>query len=238
MEGLADSWQRHSVGNRARLKRPLRVRPPSLPPNAVQFLVSAKVFKTCSRCGLSKPISDFYPTYQYGKHYRRTRCKQCDNILRTQRPKSIPTATQKEEWARRDAARQRRDRRDPRHDAKFIHKDSLKSDRKLQRENDLTREFIAAEIAKGCCYCGETELRMTLDRVDNDRGHTRDNVVPACIRCNYVRRNMPYEAWLVISTAMQEARQRGLFGDWTGRARSLGGASRLATAPALNPGER
>jgi hypothetical protein len=60
---------------------------------------------------------------------------------------------------------------------------------------------------------------MTLDRIDNDKGHTEDNVVPACIRCNYTRRSMPYEAWLVVAKGMREARERGLFGEWTGRAR-------------------
>jgi len=60
---------------------------------------------------------------------------------------------------------------------------------------------------------------MTLDRIDNDKGHTQDNVVPACIRCNYARRSMPYEAWLVVAKGMREAREQGLFGDWTGRVR-------------------
>jgi len=98
-----------------------------------------------------------------------------------------------------------------------IKTDSRASDRKAGRDNDLTREFIAAEISKGCTYCGETEIRMTLDRINNDRGHTQDNVVPACIRCNYTRKNMPYEAWLVVAKGMREAREAGLFNGWTGR---------------------
>lgn len=60
---------------------------------------------------------------------------------------------------------------------------------------------------------------MTLDRIDNDKGHTQDNVVPACIRCNYVRKNMPYEAWIVVAEGMRKAREAGLFEGWSGRVR-------------------
>jgi len=102
---------------------------------------------------------------------------------------------------------------------KFIYVDSRQADRKASRENDLTKEFILAEIIKGCAYCGEMTIRMTLDRKDNDKGHTQDNVVPACIRCNFTRKNMPYEAWLVIAKGMRQAREAGLFQGWTGRAR-------------------
>jgi len=61
---------------------------------------------------------------------------------------------------------------------------------------------------------------MTLDRIDDAKGHTADNVVPACIRCNYARRDMPYKAWLVVAKAMRKARALGLFGNWTGAVHS------------------
>lgn len=56
---------------------------------------------------------------------------------------------------------------------------------------------------------------MTLDRKDNALGHTPGNVVPACTRCNYVRRDMPEKAWLMLAPAMRVAREAGAFGDWT-----------------------
>lgn len=101
--------------------------------------------------------------------------------------------------------------------AKFILIDSRQSDRRKGLANDLTRGFIQALITSGCVYCGETQIRMTLDRIDNDKGHTQDNVVPACIRCNYTRKDMPYEAWLRVARGMREAREAGLFNGWTGR---------------------
>jgi hypothetical protein len=57
---------------------------------------------------------------------------------------------------------------------------------------------------------------MTVDRVDNDLGHLQSNVVPACVRCNHVRGQMPYEAWLMVAPGMRAAREAGLFGGWDG----------------------
>ena len=95
----------------------------------------------------------------------------------------------------------------------WIYVDSRSSDRKFGRANDLTRDFIREQLAVGeCSYCVERNLRMTLDRIDNDLGHLQTSVVIACIRCNYARRDMPYQAWLVVAPAMRAARQTGLFG--------------------------
>lgn len=83
----------------------------------------------------------------------------------------------------------------------------------------MTVEFVQQMIEGGCSYCGESELRMTLDRIDNSQGHTRENVVAACIRCNYTRKDMPHGAWILLAPAMKVARECGLFGAWTGRTR-------------------
>jgi len=159
--------------------------------------------KTCTRCNKEKSVTGFA---QAGNdpRYRRKVCNACRG--------------------RADRARNR-DKRNAHHrDVRnaspiqsLIWVDSRKEDRKKGRDNDLTKDFIAAEIAKGCSYCGESEIRMTLDRIDNNKGHTMDNVVPACIRCNYTRKDMPYEAWLLVSKGMREAQEEGLFNEWTGR---------------------
>lgn len=110
--------------------------------------------------------------------------------------------------------------------------DARRADRARGRDNDLTVEAVSGLLQGPCLYCGETGLRMTLDRIDNSIGHTLANVVPACERCNYARRDMPYEAWLVVADAMRVARERGLFGIWTGS------VHKRADLPALTSNHR
>jgi hypothetical protein len=69
-------------------------------------------------------------------------------------------------------------------------------------------------IANGCIYCGETELRMTLDRINNDLGHLQTNVNASCRRCNWSRRDMPYAAWIRLVPEIRKIAEEGLFGDW------------------------
>jgi hypothetical protein len=116
----------------------------------------------------------------------------------------------------RDAIRARTKHNRRNNVAQAILSDARRADRKRKHENDLTLAFVTEFIARPCDYCGDEELRKTLDRIDNERGHIRTNIVVACERCNYVRRNMPHVAWMVITPAMRDARVRGLFGDWTG----------------------
>ena len=98
--------------------------------------------------------------------------------------------------------------------------DCKSDDRKAGRIGfNLTRDFVEGMIANGCLYCGETTLRMTMDRIDNTKAHSKDNVNPACIRCNYLRRDMPYEAWLLLCPAVRMVCESGAFGQWQCRAR-------------------
>lgn len=100
----------------------------------------------------------------------------------------------------------------------YILKDSKYHDKIKGRENDLDEAFIAEMIADGCSYCGATsdEVRIGLDRIDNNLGHLKSNVVATCTRCNNTRRHMPIEAWLIVARGMCEAREKGKFGNWDG----------------------
>jgi hypothetical protein len=88
-----------------------------------------------------------------------------------------------------------------------------------KRRNLMFSQMRAAGVDVARFILREARRSDTLDRIDNSKGHTRDNVVPACIRCNYARRNMPYEAWLCLTDGMKRARELGLFKEWTGRTR-------------------
>lgn len=178
--------------------------------------------KLCNSCGVHKP------THQFGKNHKgklRGYCKVCFN--------KQAHACEKKRWGTPEGAELKRakdkrsqDRRkqlrrseDSLQIAKIIVEDSRKTDKKLNRINDLDTSWVMLEIAKPCQYCGENSLRMTLDRIDNSLGHVKNNVTPACIRCNYARRDMPHTAWIKLAPAMREARLAGDFGVWTGRCR-------------------
>lgn len=173
--------------------------------------------KLCRLCGNTKPLEEMAVFRKGGVVYYRNRCRDCENL----RGKAYRDGhrVSVEKWQRTKQDHLKVARRNLQHQHQFIYEDSRRSDKKAGLENDLDREFIRESIKDGCSYCGETELRMTLDRIDNAVGHLRANVVPACIRCNYTRKNMPYEAWLILGPAMRTARVAGLFGEWTGRAR-------------------
>jgi len=38
-----------------------------------------------------------------------------------------------------------------------------------------------------CYYCGESDIARTIDRVDNEKGYTKENSVMACKVCNLLK---------------------------------------------------
>jgi hypothetical protein len=62
------------------------------------------------------------------------------------------------------------------------------------------------ECDLSCYYCKETcflfyekvrdEKQWTLDRIDNDSGHNKDNVVICCLKCNLDRRKIASNSYL------------------------------------------
>jgi hypothetical protein len=58
------------------------------------------------------------------------------------------------------------------------------------RNLEFTLELadFRASIEKPCHYCNEHYTGLGLDRVKNNIGYTRDNVVPCCPTCNMMKR--------------------------------------------------
>lgn len=58
-------------------------------------------------------------------------------------------------------------------------------------EIDFDGQWIIDNIySKECIYCGESDWRkLGCDRMNNERPHTKDNVVPCCKRCNTLKSN-------------------------------------------------
>lgn len=62
-------------------------------------------------------------------------------------------------------------------------------DKKKRFEFDLNIEWLIENILfKPCSYCGTSEF-IGCDRIDNEKGHSKDNVIPCCVTCNTVRGN-------------------------------------------------
>lgn len=167
--------------------------------------------KRCTKCGVRKPVDRFAPT---GKTPGRLRsvCRDCYNTATTRR-RDNPESRE------RIRLHSKEYRRRPEKRAIFIRQDSRQYDQRHGLLCTLTVPFIQKLISRPCTYCGEDQLMMTLDRIDNQKGHTEENVLPCCSRCNYLRGSMPYAAWKILVPALRRARRAGAFGSWLGRAR-------------------
>jgi hypothetical protein len=97
----------------------------------------------------------------------------------------------------------------------FILYDSRKNDKINHRENNLTLDFIIEKLSGAkCSYCEDSNSKLTLDRIDNNKGHTTDNVNVACISCNTIRNSIPYAAWIHMVPLVKSAKELGLFEGW------------------------
>jgi 5-methylcytosine-specific restriction endonuclease McrA len=79
-------------------------------------------------------------------------------------------------------------------------------------EYKLTEKQFSEITKKDCYYCGEKPKGITngkrtnrayifngLDRIDNTKGYTTDNVVPCCRNCNYAKHQLTlqeFKEWI------------------------------------------
>lgn len=169
---------------------------------------------TCKKCDFIKPETDFPLNRTNGREYRKTTCNSCDNKARLGRKITPPIKTDK--FRKRVNAASRKWNQNPKNRPTQIVQDARYSDEKKGLVSDLDKEWVAEQIANPCSYCGEKEILMTLDRIDNSIGHLKNNLLPACGRCNYFRRDMPFDAWKILVPAVKEAREKGLLEGWDG----------------------
>ncbi len=149
---------------------------------------------------MSVSVSLFGEKKHHGIVVPYSRCKRCRNRQAKARDKETGYSR---------LYRQRLDKR-----ARIVKQDCRKSDMKHGRHFDLDLETVQKLLSRPCSYCHLSGVKMTLDRIDNGIGHSKNNVLPACRSCNYLRRDMPYAAWMTIVPALQKAVIDGLLPGW------------------------
>ncbi len=74
-------------------------------------------------------------------------------------------------------------------------------------KNDLDINWVREFVKQPCIYCGDTE-DIGLDRIDNTKGHTKDNVVPCCYICNTTRNtNFTHEEMKILGRTIEEIKK-------------------------------
>ena len=99
----------------------------------------------------------------------------------------------------------------PKGEAAFnIHYGSyVRTAKKKRRAFELTREQFRKLVLQPCYYCNTPPERKIqkrncwgefkangIDRVNNDKGYTLDNVVSCCPECNYMKMSLSLEGFL------------------------------------------
>lgn len=141
-----------------------------------------EAMKTCTKCKQTKPLTSFYP--KRGKH--QAQCNECEKERKRRAHSPIANA---------------------------FCIDARRDDLKRGHKTDIDIEFFCEAIKKSkkCSYCGcPDRTELSLDRIDNSKGHLKTNVVVACLRCNRTRGNRDYAEWLANGVPVQKARRKAM----------------------------
>jgi hypothetical protein len=81
--------------------------------------------------------------------------------------------------------------------------------RKAGRDFTISRDVFYKLINQDCYYCGSSPTNMVknphknghciyngIDRLDSTKGYTEENVVPCCVECNFMKKNMLPEKFI------------------------------------------
>lgn len=95
--------------------------------------------------------------------------------------------------------------------SKMISSYKIKDRKAGLQECDITIDWMLEYITNSpCIYCGDTK-RIGCDRIDNNIGHLKTNVVPCCYECNCARnRNFTFEEMKEIGLAIKKVKQKRL----------------------------
>ncbi len=60
----------------------------------------------------------------------------------------------------------------------------------------LSLEEFKEIVNQPCIYCGDREVRIGIDRVNNNYGYTKKNSAPCCPTCNYMKKTLTKKHFL------------------------------------------
>lgn len=145
-------------------------------------------FRICSYCKLEKELSsDNFCSDKNRKFGFSYRCKSCDAIKKDNRKERYKKLSKEEKEIYKAKNREYCSKGLGRATALICA--YRKSDKKRNQTCDLDREFLLNNIFnKECIYCGSSS-NIGCDRINNNLGHLKTNVVPCCRICNTTRMN-------------------------------------------------
>jgi hypothetical protein len=157
------------------------------------IFIYMEIHKTCSICGKTKNKDDFY------KSQRGTKCKLC--VLNVTR--EYKRQKRKDSEFRKTEGKKQKERR-----VRLWQNTLINDSKHRDVENTLTVNDINEMFEKqnGLCYWFKTPLvpsdkskhpqQPSLDRLDRDKGYTKDNVVLTCYSANIGRNENDLETWV------------------------------------------
>jgi len=147
--------------------------------------------KQCSKCGQIKDTSEFYKTQ------RGSKCKQCFLEITREGKRKMRTNP---DFRKQESIKQK--------ERRFrLWQNTLINDSKRNKEHNLTVDDINEMFEKqnGLCYWFKIPLipseskkhpqQPSLDRLNRDKGYTKDNVVLTCYSANIGRNENDLETW-------------------------------------------
>ena len=140
--------------------------------------------KICSNCHIEKSLEDFYHDKNKGDGHSYV-CKKCDNSrIRKDNRKGRWKVDEVKEYQKEYQSKYYINNKE-----KYLLMGYKSQDKKHNLDCDLTVQWIIDNItSKPCNYCGNM-INIGCDRIDNNKGHTKDNVISCCTICNSARNN-------------------------------------------------
>ncbi len=141
--------------------------------------------RKCNKCNTVKELtSDNYKRDKAKKFGFGYTCKQCRYLQLNTRYKELSTANLRV-------------------------KSYKKTDRKKNRDTNITESIVTELLNRHCVYCGYPSTG--LDRIDNTLGHSIENCVPCCKECNIARNDLfTSEEMLIIGKAIKQVKDKRL----------------------------